>query len=334
MKMKSFAFASTLLAASLMTSPGYSDFLFFKTHPLPKDIPSPWFTGPLLAPSGHVIPPDHANIEPYVYCTVNTGKYDTHWNSFSTPNFYSGLFQLPIQIGLCPRLDFQFTPQVFYNETQGEHTVGFGDIPVGFDIQLLSDTATGWWPAIRLSLKANIPLGSYQKLDPNKLGTDAIGAGSWIPAVALVFSRLFHIKDLHYINGRLAFNYSVPTPVHVRGFNTYGGGFGTAGTAYPGNNFSVDFGFEYSLTQRWVIASDFLYAHSNKDRFSGSPGTLSIGGSPASVTNGSSEQFSLAPALEYNWNANVGIIGGVWFTVAGRNVAQFASGIIALNIYI
>jgi hypothetical protein len=34
----------------------------------------PWFTGPLLTGSGHVIPVGHANYEPYLYWTYEPGQ--------------------------------------------------------------------------------------------------------------------------------------------------------------------------------------------------------------------------------------------------------------------
>ncbi len=46
-----------------------------------------------------------------------------------------------------------------------------------------------------------------------------------------------------------------------------------------------------------------------------------------------SAQFSIAPAIEYNWNANIGIIFGSWFTLAGKNSTQFTSGVFAFNYY-
>jgi hypothetical protein len=46
------------------------------------------------------------------------------------------------------------------------------------------------------------------------------------------------------------------------------------------------------------------------------------------------ESLSLAPAIEYSWSANFGMIAGVWFTAAGRNSTVFANGIVAINVYI
>jgi hypothetical protein len=330
---KHLAIASALSFIAFGTTSTFADAVLTHIDPKNPKVPAPWFTGPLLAPSGHTIPPGHVNIEPYVFFTVTTGTYNSHWHSHSAPNFYSTNLQIPIQVGLAPRLDFQFVPQAFYNVKQGEHSTQFGDMPFAFDVQLLQDTPGTWQPAIKLSLWVNFPFGKYKHLNPHKNGTDGVGSGSWLPGVSLVFSRLFNTSQDHFFAPRLAFSYYVPYVVYVKGYNVYGGGDGTKGKAYPGNTFSVDFGFEYNLNQRWGIAMDAVYSHKNKTRFSGKVGE-SAPGVPASVGGPSSEQFSLAPALEYNWNINVGLIGGVWFTVAGRNAGQFTSGVLALNIYI
>ncbi len=47
----------------------------------------------------------------------------------------------------------------------------------------------------------------------------------------------------------------------------------------------------------------------------------------------SSEQWSLAPAIEYDWSTHFGVISGVWFTVAGRNAPAFANWVTAANFY-
>ncbi len=286
----------------------------------------PWFTGPLLAPSGYTAPQGHYSLEPYVYFNVFTGRYNSHWKAHSTPNFYSTQLQVQTKIGILRGLDFQFYPQFFFNETQGRHYSSIGDMPIGFNIQLLRSDLEDAWPAMKLGLKANIPLGKYQHLKAHRKRTDAIGVGTWYPAVCLVFSKMWNTSGIHFLESRLAFNYQIRTPVHVRGRNTYGGSSHTRGTAYPGNIFSVDGSIQYNFTQRWVFACDLFYLHSNKNRFSGK--------SDVSVTRPSREQLSLAPAIEYNWSDNLGLIGGVWFTVAGRNSAQFTTGVIAINIFI
>jgi hypothetical protein len=95
---------------------------------------------------------------------------------------------------------------------------------------------------------------------------------------------------------------------------------------------TVLFGFEISLSQRWAIANDIQYVHTNKTRFKGRKGATR--GVANRVGRPSSEQWSLAPAIEYNWSDDYGVIAGVWFTFAGRNTIEFTSGVIAVNIYL
>ncbi len=206
-------------------------------------------------------------------------------------------------------------------------------MPVGLNIQLLNSEIGKLKPNIKLTLKANAPIGKYQHLDAKRKGTDATGGGSWQPAATITMSKIFNTSGIHYLEPRLSINYQVGTAVLVQGLNSYGGVSDTKGFIYPGNILSVDLAFEYSLTQRWVLACDLYYAHGNKRRFSGNPGT-SAGGVPVKMTALANEKWTLAPALEYNFSKNIGIIAGVWFSFAGKNTSQFTNAMISLNIYI
>ena len=288
---------------------------------------SPWFTGPLLAPSSSVIPPGHANIEPYFYYTTITGLYSPRWKPYSTANFYNKTVSVPIQVGLVDRLDFQCIPQYNFNSIKGASYNGFGDMPLILDVQLLAEKESIYDTIIKLSFSANAPIGKYQKLSAKNLYTDAIGSGSLQPTALIVASKLFHIaQGPYFLDTRLSLGYSVGTKVHVKGINTYGGDPTTKGVAYPGNTFITDFAIELSLSQNWVFANDLVYSHSNKSRFSGK--TVLPSKRP------SKEQLSFAPAMEYNFSQNIGVIGGVWFSALGRNSSRFISGVVAINIYI
>jgi hypothetical protein len=116
----------------------------------------------------------------------------------------------------------------------------------------------------------------------------------------------------------------------VHGFNTYGGGFGTQGRVLPGNILQAIVSFEFTLSQNWVFAIDNVYTHTNATHFYGVLGTTAEGVS-ASVGGPSSEQFSFAPAIEYNFSANLGIAAGCWFTAWGRNSTEFRSGVVNID---
>ncbi len=298
-----------------------------------EETTTPWFTGPLLTPSGHVVPEGHQNYEPYVYWTQAKGNYDSHWRPHSATLFNNVLTQITMQLGVLPDTEFDMAPQFVYNETAGEHMWRYSDLPITLAFQILKNTPDTWYPAIKLRFAANIPLGKFDSLNPLKLGTDAGGVGSWLPNVGLVFSRLFHITGHQYLASRAFFSYAFSTPVGVRGLSVYGGTptvagvKGTRGTVHTGNVFLFLAGFEYSLTQNWVLAIDIQYQHNNKRRFSG---YTPVGTAPISP---SKELFAVAPAIEYNWNGNIGLIAGPWLTVSGRNTGQFISYVVALNVY-
>lgn len=296
-------------------------------HPPHPTIKAPWFTGPLLAPSPLTIPPGHFNLEPYLYAIANIGHYDSNWHRQDIETTWAIYTQQSIQVGINSWLDFQLNPTLFYNYTRGAGMWEIGDMPIGFDFQLYKNIRPldQWSPAIGFSLKETIPMGKYRNLNPKKKGMDVGGEGSWQTVFVLNWGNLFYIGNNRFITWRNSFEYTLPAPVHVKNLNFYGGGPGTNGTVYPAQVFTYDTAIEISLNQNWVFAMDFVGQWTGKSRFKGktsAPNTV-----PKSV------QFSLAPAFEYNWSANIGIIVGSWFTIAGRNATQFAGGVAAFNYY-
>ena len=301
----------------------------------PLAAPPPWFTGPLFTPSGHVTPKGHVNFEPYFFARNTFGEYNSHWNSHSADTDTLELRSRNIlKIGILNRVDFTIIPQAYYKMKGDESSVQFGDLSTGFDFALIKSNPSLWYPNIRLTLYERFPTGKYQKGNPKKGTTDLVGRGTFETQVGISSSKLYCIVDRHYLDLRFSVNYYINPSTHVKGFNSYGGGYGTSGNAHPGNRLTVLLGQEFSLTQRWAIACDFIYQHHNATHFSGNRGTTTKNGStPAKVGPPSWEQFSIAPALEYNFNQHMGLIGGIWFTVAGRNSTEFVSGVIALNYF-
>jgi hypothetical protein len=102
--------------------------------------PMPWLTGPLLTPSGHVIPNGHYNIEPYEFINTAYGVYNKHWDSHDAKhNFYIVNTQVPIQIGMPANLDFTFNPSWAWNHIHGASHWVLNDMSWGFDYQIFND---------------------------------------------------------------------------------------------------------------------------------------------------------------------------------------------------
>lgn len=309
----------------------------YENDSVPQGEVKPWFTGPLLAPSSSTVGEGRVVLQPYFFSDVQSAHYDSHWKKHPAPTFTSLNPELVAIFGLRDDIDFIIIPQSVYNRSRGFHSGQMGDLTAGFNYQVRKDDPQGWKPSIKLNISETFPTGNYQKLHANRALVDISGLGSYITSFTAVFHKLFHIRDQQFLSFRLGSTFSYLAPVHVSGFNSYGGGVGTRGKVRPGNAFSAIFSFEYSFTQNWAFAMDSLYVHTNRDRFSGTPGVVAAtSGSVidpnlfANVGTPSSESISFAPAIEYNFAKNFGIIAGVWFTACGRNSPKFASAVVSI----
>lgn len=308
-----------------------------------EDFTLPWTTGPLLAPPGAVVEKGALDVEPYLVLGVETGVYDMNWRAHSAPNFYSLTPLVYLIYGITDWMDIQAIPQASYSWTQGASSFQVNDTPVSLGFQLITPNQYKYSPGVQLILTELFPIGKYKNLDPKKQFTDQGGNGSYATSATLVFYKAIHFSDYHYLTNTFSVGYTYFGPVHVTNLNSFGGGPGTKGRVKPGNATTVYLSFEYTLTKHWALALDNIYNHVNEDHFTGklgmvSPGTPSSGVSGGagispqnSIGSGSSESFSFAPAVEYNFKKNMGIIAGVWFTGWGRNSSRFVNGLVAFN---
>ncbi|MBX9743937.1 MAG: hypothetical protein K2X08_01860 [Chlamydiales bacterium] len=287
----------------------------------------PWYTGPLVTPSASMMPPGYANTQGYLFFTQDYAAFNKDRKSVSLANDTYNLNPYNnLQIGITDSVDTNLVLQTQTNWSKGDSAGGFGDLQtnIGFKIQ----DEKLYVPKMKFSIQETFPTGSYQHLRPD--GLDATGKGAYTTSFSVAITKIMFWSTPHPINTRLAMAYKISTPVKVHGFNSYGGGYGTHGTVHPGNQFTADLGIEVSFDQHWVLANDFVYVATNKTKFHGYPGITSTG-TPATVGSGFSDNFSLAPAIEYNWSSNFGMLAGVQFSVYGRNSTNFISTIISIT---
>lgn len=308
--------------------------LFADIVPQPE-VNGPWLTGPLLAPSPLVVPGGHWNIEPYLYATANLGTYDENWRLQKNEEIlWSNALQPVIQVGLTDWMDVQIYPTLYYNYTRGAGAWVFGDFPLQFDFQLYQTSVSSWAPNVKFTIREIFPTGEYDELKLAKKQTDLGGGGSYVTSFAVAFGDIYHVRGFHFLSWRLSLQYSFPAPVQLKGLNAYGGGEGTDLRYFPAQSAQVDLGVEWTLSQNWAFACDAVLNWAKGDAYSGVLGVVPDAAAPAPIGFGSpSFQYSLAPALEYNWSENLGLIFGSWFTVAGKNALGFCSAIGAVNYY-
>ena len=122
---------------------------------------------------------------------------------------------------------------------------------------------------------------------------------------------------------RLNLSQAFQGTANVTGVSVYGTREGFHGSAKPGDTFTLDVAQEYSITRSWVFAIDEVYHNSGNTQVIG----------PKGVTNsGDSHVYYLAPAIEYNWTPNVGMIAGARFVPAGMNASASITPVMAINI--
>lgn len=287
---------------------------------------NPWYAGPLITGSAHTLDPGLLNIQPYLYVIDNYRKYNGHRDTISIPDLVVVNPQVYIQTGIVKGVDFTLGLQGVWQKQMGISAGGYGDTIASLGIAIIQESA--YIPAVKIGLTELFPTGKYQNLDPAKNGLDAIGEGSYQTTITLNIGKVVWWIMTHPMALRLSLNYKLPSKVHVENFNAYGGGYGTNGTVRPSKLFQGDIGIEYSFTQKWVIATDIVYNYFGQTRFSGIQGTTAAG-TPASNVSPAGDQLSLAPALEYNPAPYMGVLGGVWFSVYGRNALDFISAVIS-----
>jgi len=292
---------------------------------------SPWFTGPLFALPGQTVPKGHINVEPYFFYIDNFARFNQSRKSRDISDIHVASIVPFFSYGLTDFMDIQAL--FFYSNASRFNTKSISISDTNIQLGFRTLKQKGMSPVdLRVTVAHIFPTGKYKNLRYDRFGTDAMGLGSHQTVLGLNFQRLDYITPEHALRSRLNIIGQFARKVQVEGLNSYGGGIGTKGMVKPGSLFQADLAFEYQLTQNWVPVFEILYTTRQQSTFIGNPGRTPFG-DVTRVGRGESDVLSLAPAIEYNFNANIGIISGVWFPINGRNSNNFLSGIIAVNFF-
>src|SRR5262249_41385755 len=140
---------------------------------------------------------------------------------------------------------------------------------------------------------------------------DGLGAGAYSTTLNLFSQHYFWMPNGRILRTRLDLSYTLSGSASVRDASVYGTEAGFRGRARPGNSTLVDAALEYSMTRNWVLALDVAYEHDANTHVWGTnfAGT-GLASTPLDFNSGAGHTWSLAPAIEYNFNSRVGIIAG------------------------
>src|SRR5262245_15191805 len=294
-----------------------------------------WWTGPILAASAATLPRGHFLIEPYLYDVIVVGQYDREGVRRSTArsNGFGSLAY--VLYGLVDRVSVGMIPTVGYNAIDNGSSssrVGPADLSLQGQFRLTQFREFRWVPTTSIVIQETFPTGKYDRLRDRP--SDGLGTGAYTTTLALYSQTYFWLPNGRILRTRLDVSQSFSSTVKVQDVRVYGTDEGFRGEAKPGGSFFLDLACEYSLTRSTVLALDVTYRHTGNTRVTGYDVSVPPGvrnRSPIEFDSGSSEALGLAPAIEYSWSSNVGVLLGVRVIPAGRNTAATVSPAVAIN---
>lgn len=203
---------------------------------------NPVSAGPLTAWTAPLCGKGKFVAQPFFFYNRARGTFDSqgHYNSLpGRDKKYQYQEQLFAQYGLTDRLEID--GQIVYQENYAKqaelkaNSDGFGDSVLFLRYCALEEGKS--LPHITGLFQLKLPTGKYQRLDPNKLGTDSMGAtsggGSYDPGFGINLSKKLKPFLLH-----LDTIYSLPQKAMVDGVKTMYGKY-----------LNYDFGAEYFLAR-------------------------------------------------------------------------------------
>jgi hypothetical protein len=281
-----------------------------------------WWTGPMLAPSAATLPRGHFLIEPYFYDVIAA-----HSNGFGSLTY--------VNYGLADRVTVGLIPTAGFNKVSNSPSssgVGLGDLTLQTQYRLTKFHAGSWIPTTSVAVQETLPTGRYDRLGHRP--SDGLGSGAYTTTLALYSQTYFWLPNGRILRMRFNVSQGFSNNVTVEDVSVYGTEAGFRGHAKPGISFFVDASWEYSLTRRWVLALDATYRHNGNTRAAGY-NVLDPNGvqNPPSIQldSGSSEALGFAPAIEYSWKPNLGLLLGARVIPAAHNTHASITPAVAIN---
>lgn len=290
-----------------------------------------WFTGPMLAPNASTLPRGHFLIEPYLYDVVAQGFYARDDKRHSAPRS-DGFGSLTyILYGLANKFTVGMIPVAGYTGVSNGPSsagVGMADLTLQAQYRLKLFHEGSRIPTISVAIQETLPTGKYDRLGNRP--SDGFGSGAYTTTVAFYSQTYFWMPNGRVLRMRFNVAPAFSSGVNVYDVSVYGTTAGFRGHATPGASVFVNAAWEYSLTRRWVLALDAVYRRQGNTAVTGynvrDPTRSAI-----QLNSGPSDAFQLAPAIEYNWKRNIGVLLGTRLIPAGRNTPATITPAIAIN---
>lgn len=289
-----------------------------------------WWTGPLLAAAAGTLPPGHILFEPYFFDSIPFARFDSSGGTHDVPaenNFGSFSYLL---FGVADHFGMGIIPRFGYQQIDGgksSSTPELGDWSLQAQYQFTEFEEGHLLPTVSFNLMETFPTGKFDRLER---ASDGFGAGAYTTTLSLYSQSYFWMPTGRILRARFNLSYANSSGVGLSDVSVYGTAAGFLGRANPGASVYGDLAFEYSITRNWVAAIDFWGERDDPTHvrgFNSANGQVT----PLFVTSGTARYFYVAPALEYNWSSNLGVILGARITAWARNQTATVTPVIAIN---
>ncbi|MGH9380155.1 MAG: transporter [Thermoanaerobaculia bacterium] len=291
-----------------------------------------WWTGPIVTASAATLPKGHFLVEPYVFNVIAKERYDRDGKrrDVARTDGYGSLTY--VNYGVTDRFTVGAIPTFGYNDVGAgadSSGIGAGDVTVQAQYRLAQFREGGRLPTLSLVVQETLPTGTYDRLGTRT--ADGMGAGAYTTTVGVFSQYYFWLPNGRILRTRLNVSYAVSDDVRLKDVSVYGTSPGFRGRASPGDSFSVNLAGEYSVTRNWVLALDVFRQYDDDTRVRGYV-TEDGGRREVRESSGSSSRLGIAPAVEYNFSATVGVIVGARWFAAGRNTDASVTPVAAINL--
>lgn len=275
-----------------------------------------WWTGPMLAPSAATLPRGHFLIEPYLYDVMAV-----HSHGFGSLTYANYGLADKVTVGLIPTAGFNKI-----SNGPSSSGVGLGDLTLQTQYRLTKFHAGSWIPTTSVAVQETLPTGKYDRLGNRP--SDGLGSGACTTTLALYSQTYFWLPNGRILRMRFNVSQAFSNRVKVEDVSVYGTGAGFRGHAQPGGSTFIDAAWEYSLKRKWVLALDATYRHNGNTRVTGYDIQHPSG---THVDSGSSDALGFAPAIEYSWKPNLGVLLGTRLIPATHNTHATITPAVAIN---
>jgi hypothetical protein len=275
----------------------------------------------MLAPSAATLPRGHFLIEPYLYDVIGA-----HSNGFGSLTYVNYGLVDKVTVGLIPTAGFNKP-----SHGPSSSGIGLGDLTVQTQYRLTKFHEGSWIPTTSIAVQETLPTGKYDRLGDRP--SDGLGSGAYTTTLALYSQTYFWLPNRRILRMRFNLLQSFSNNVNVKDVSVYGTEAGFRGHAKPGNSLFADASWEYSLTRRWVLALDATYRHNGNTRMTGYD-IQNLGQNPPptiQLDSGTSDALGFAPAIEYSWKPNLGVLLGTGVIPASHNTHASITPAVAIN---